>query len=395
MQDPPGGLREGADMPLRPPLVDTPERLQAMLEELRDADVLAMDAEMDSYYSFRPKLCLIQISTTRADYLVDPLKPLDFSGLGEIAANPRQVKVFHAGENDIPYFRERLGIRFVNLFDTHHAARVLGYPRCGLAPLLEEHFGVTLDKRFQTADWRLRPLPSDQDEYARMDTRYLLPLRELLLEGLVKHSRLREAEAEFERVPRVEFALRGPEVDGWARVKGARQLPPAARAILRELYAWRETAGEREDTAVFRILPDPLLLSLALRAEDDPEALRASSRHRTVQQRAEEIASAIARGKAGGAADAPLPKRGKRPAPMSASQQDAYQKLREWRNQEAQHRAVEPDRVASNRLLKRIAMDEPRDLEGLEQVEGMESWRMDSYGEDIVAVLRGARRRRA
>lgn len=380
--------------PRRPPLVNTPERLQAMLEELAGVEALAVDAEMDSYYSFRPKLCLIQLSTAEADYLVDPLSSLDLSGLGEIAANPRQVKIFHAGENDIPYFRDKLGITFTNLFDTHHAARVLGYPRCGLAPLLEEHFGVTLDKRFQTADWRIRPLPPDQDEYARMDTRYLLPLRQLLLEGLKRQNRLREAEAEFERVARVEFSLRGPEADDWVRIKGARQLPPPARAILRELYAWRETAGEADDVAVFRILPDQLLLALALRGEHDPESLRNVARHRTVQQRAEEIGAAIARGKAAGPADAPLPKRGKRPAPMTASQQQAYQKLREWRNAEAQSRGVEPDRVASNRLLKKIANDEPRDLESLARVEGMEAWRMDSYGAAIAELMAGLGRRR-
>jgi len=380
--------------PRKPPLVDTPERLQAMLEELAGVEALAVDAEMDSYYSFRPKLCLIQISTAQADYLVDPLSSLDLRGLGEIAANPRQVKIFHAGENDIPYFRDKLGIQFTNLFDTHHAARVLGYPRCGLAPLLEEHFGVTLDKRFQTADWRIRPLPPDQDEYARMDTRYLLPLRELLLAGLERENRLREAQAEFERVARVEFALRGPETDGWARIKGARQLPAPARAILRELYAWRETAGEADDVAVFRILPDQLLLSLALRGEHDPEVLRNLSRHRTIQQRAEEVGAAIARGKAAGPADAPLPKRAKRPVPMTASQQQAYQKLREWRNTEAAGRGVEPDRVAPNRLLKRIANDEPRDLESLAQVEGMETWRMDSYGRAILEVITTPARRR-
>lgn len=33
-----------------------------------------------------------------------------------------------------------------------------------------------LDKRYQRADWRLRPLPADMVAYARLDTRYLLPL---------------------------------------------------------------------------------------------------------------------------------------------------------------------------------------------------------------------------
>jgi exosome complex exonuclease RRP6 len=66
------------------------------------------------------------------------------------------------------------GLYLVNLFDTGQAARVLGYPSASLAHLLERHVGVSPDKRYQLADWRLRPLPDDMLAYARTDTHYLL-----------------------------------------------------------------------------------------------------------------------------------------------------------------------------------------------------------------------------
>jgi exosome complex exonuclease RRP6 len=42
------------------------------------------------------------------------------------------------------------------MFDTFHASKVLGFPRHGLATLLEMYCDFTPDKRYQLADWRIR-----------------------------------------------------------------------------------------------------------------------------------------------------------------------------------------------------------------------------------------------
>jgi exosome complex exonuclease RRP6 len=63
------------------------------------------------------------------------------------------------------------GLCIINLFDTGQASRVLAYPSASLAHLLERHTGFVADKRYQLADWRLRPLPQDMLAYARADTR--------------------------------------------------------------------------------------------------------------------------------------------------------------------------------------------------------------------------------
>ena len=59
------------------------------------------------------------------------------------------------------------------MFDTGQAARVLAYPSASLAYLLERHVGFNADKRYQLADWRIRPLPQHMIDYARADTRYV------------------------------------------------------------------------------------------------------------------------------------------------------------------------------------------------------------------------------
>ncbi|MEW6283252.1 MAG: ribonuclease D, partial [Candidatus Eremiobacterota bacterium] len=198
-----------------PPLIDTHEALQPVWGELAGARVLGLDLEMDSYYSYFEKVCLVQLSTERSDFLIDPLAELDLSPLAPFLADPSTVKVLHAGENDIPYLRGPLGFEVNNIFDTYLAARVLGCPRCGLASLLQEHFGVVLDKDMQTADWRVRPLPEAQMEYARMDTRYLLPLRDKMRELLAENEMEEQARSEFDRITRLEHTPRQFDPLSW------------------------------------------------------------------------------------------------------------------------------------------------------------------------------------
>jgi exosome complex exonuclease RRP6 len=77
------------------------------------------------------------------------------------------------------------GLYLVNMFDTGQAARVLGYPSASLAHLLSRHAGFTPDKRFQLADWRLRPLSAAMRDYARCDTHFLLFCYDVLRAELV------------------------------------------------------------------------------------------------------------------------------------------------------------------------------------------------------------------
>jgi exosome complex exonuclease RRP6 len=60
------------------------------------------------------------------------------------------------------------------MFDTGQAARVLGLKGFGLAYLLQHYCAVMADKKYQLADWRMRPIPADMLKYAREDTHYLL-----------------------------------------------------------------------------------------------------------------------------------------------------------------------------------------------------------------------------
>ncbi len=139
-----------ADKTLPPPIwVDTPELLEAMVGELLKEPRVAVDTESNSLHAFRERVCLIQFSTPVHDYLVDPLQLSDLSQLIPVFSNPDIEKIFHAAEYDLICLRRDFGFHVVHLFDTMHAARVLGYTAVGLDKLLSDKFQVQVDKRLQ------------------------------------------------------------------------------------------------------------------------------------------------------------------------------------------------------------------------------------------------------
>jgi ribonuclease D len=79
-------------------LVQSPEQLARLASTLRSQPRIAVDTESNSLYAYTERVCLIQISTPKVDYLVDPLALADLSPLRPILANPRIEKVFHAAE---------------------------------------------------------------------------------------------------------------------------------------------------------------------------------------------------------------------------------------------------------------------------------------------------------
>jgi ribonuclease D len=125
-----------------PNLIYTQAAFAEMMEHLWTHKVVALDTESDSLFSYYPKICLIQISTYAdaeadpnvvTDYLVDPLRFTALAPLGRLLADPASSVIIHAAENDIYLLQREFDFSVSNLFDTQLAARILGWPRPGLA----------------------------------------------------------------------------------------------------------------------------------------------------------------------------------------------------------------------------------------------------------------------
>jgi len=167
--------------------IDSKDELDRLITYLRSVKEIAVDVEQHSERSYQGFSCLVQISTRNEDFIIDPLVLYDHMDLlNDVFTNPHITKIVH-GADDTLWLQRDFGVYIVNLFDTQCAARELGLT-LGLGFLLKTYFNFDSAKEFQTADWRVRPLPPDMREYARTDTHFLMPLYDLLKNELLRKS---------------------------------------------------------------------------------------------------------------------------------------------------------------------------------------------------------------
>ena len=249
------------DAPFR--WIRTPEELADFARALEGAPALAIDTESDSFYHYYGKVCILQIADSRGPVgLVDPLVLRDLAPLGPILASPAVEKVLHAAENDVALLKRDFGLEFAAIFDTHAAARLCGRIEFGLQALLEHDLGVRLSKDMQRCDWSRRPLQPAQERYAAEDVRHLFALRDRLRLELQSLGRESWAQEEGEALAATLAAPRREPTD-FMRLKGARDLPPRSRSVLKELVDLREAWARRADLPLFKIMGDECLVLLA------------------------------------------------------------------------------------------------------------------------------------
>lgn len=373
-------------MTLPPPmLVTLPHQLTMMVHRLMAAPAVGVDTESDSLYVYHEKVCLIQFSIPGADYLVDPLSPgLDLAPLGRLFAEARVVKIFHAAEYDVMCLKRDWRWQFRNLFDTMWAARILGWKQVGLATILQERFGVSLDKRWQRYNWGRRPLECAALAYARLDSHYLLDLREIQARELASRGRVEEACEVFDQVAAVAPAVREFSADDFWRVKGAWDLRSRSQAILRELFVFRDREARRRNWPPFKVMGDKTLAALAQAAPrrvDDLSGLDGMTPLQ-IKRYGSGVVSAVTRG-----LSAPIP-RPPRTSPPDYQVLARYERLRAWRKRVAAEREVEPDVVVSNAALMAVAHRAPATLHELDGIEGLGPWRLKTYGSQLLEALK-------
>ncbi|KAI9685320.1 MAG: exosome nuclease subunit [Bathelium mastoideum] len=171
-------------------LVETPEALEQMLEELKGAKEIAIDLEHHDSRSYIGLVSLMQISTRHKDWIIDTLKPWrrKLEVLNEVFTDPNILKVLHGSYMDNIWLQRDFGLYLVGVFDTFHAATALGYSGRSLAFLLMRFINFQAQKQYQTADWRMRPLPRELFDYARSDTHFLLYIYDCMRNELIRMS---------------------------------------------------------------------------------------------------------------------------------------------------------------------------------------------------------------
>ncbi|KAK4999529.1 exosome nuclease subunit [Elasticomyces elasticus] len=302
--------------------VDTEEAVEEMLRELKNAKEIAIDLEHHDTRSYIGIVSLMQISTRDRDWIVDTLKPWrqKLECLNEVFADPRILKVLHGAHMDIIWLQRDLGLYIVGLFDTHHAARALGYTGGSLAFLLKKFIDFDAQKQYQTADWRIRPLPQEMFDYARSDTHFLLYVFDNMRNELIAASDFSIPNHERDKlhdvlVKSTETALQryehplydsvyglGPA--GWYRMlaRTPALFDKEQFAVFRAIHEWRDKVAREQDDSVHYVMPNHSVLTLARQRPTDPTALfSATPITQTMRLRADELIDVITKARAGGA----------------------------------------------------------------------------------------------
>ena len=259
-------LRDGL-----PPVVEDPDALREVSNAITaGAGPVAIDAERASGYRYSSRAYLIQLRREGAGTaLVDPIAFDDLSPLSTALEGTEWI--LHAATQDLPCLLE-VGLRPSTLFDTELAGRLLGYPKVGLATLVEEILGRRLRKEHSAVDWSTRPLPTPWLEYAALDVEMLVELRDELHRQLVAQDKWDWARQEFEHLLGFQGPASRPEpwrrTSGLHRVRGRRAL-----AAVQALWEARDELAAQRDVTPSRLIPDSAIVEAASAMPRDRAAL--------------------------------------------------------------------------------------------------------------------------
>ena len=365
---------------------------RSVAERLASRTPLALDCEAAGYHRYSDRLCLVQLSGPADTWLIDTLA-LDASGvLRAPLEDPGREIIMHGASFDLRLLSRDLGIRVRGVFDTQVAAALIGETALGLSALLARFLGVHLPKKYQRADWAMRPLPPEMLEYAAADTRYLTALADILRARLKEQERLAWASEEFRRLERTASDREDPDPDPATNLKNARHLTPRALQRLRALWTWRDEIARRKDRAPFRVAADDVLLKLAeapprsigdlgRRPGLSPVLARTDGRRLLEHlDRADSIPEArIAPGR--------RRREGSFPRLLPEAEKRARE-LRAARVRRARELGLDPGLLLPNKTIMEIVRANPGSPEELARVPQVRAWQVEVLGRLALDILR-------
>ncbi|MGD9330167.1 MAG: HRDC domain-containing protein [Desulfobacterales bacterium] len=369
-------------------LIEQPDELTAAARRLAHTRCMAFDLEADSMYHFREKVCLIQIATNRETLVIDPLRVTDLAPLRPVMANRRIKKVLHGADYDIRSLYRDFKIEVHNLFDTELASRFLGARETGLDAVLNERFGVRLNKKYQRKDWSKRPLPAEMMNYAAGDVHHLIPLADILEKELTAKGRLDWVREECDLLSLV----RPPEPNHtplFHNFKGAGRLAPRNLAVLESLLKLRRRVAEAKDRPLFKVFSNKSLLTLATVMPTTAKALAQAGAlsPKQIKIHGKALLQAIQSAHALPGDKLPVYPRQRSPR-LPARVPERMTALKVWRDRKADQLGLDPGLMLNKALMQAIAIRHPQDMAALKSITDLHAWRCQAFGRDIVGVMK-------
>jgi ribonuclease D len=369
--------------PANIPLITTTADLAALCERLRGEEFVTVDTEFMRERTYWPELCVIQLAGDNELAVVDAqAEGLDLAPLGELLADQRVMKVFHAARQDVEIFLLKFGAVPTPLFDTQVAAMVAGFgDQVSYDGLCRALANVQIDKAHRFSDWSARPLSASQIAYAAADVTHLRAIYRALRQRLEREERLSWVAEEMAALAEPSTYRADPEAM-WERLK-PRTNNRRYLGMLRAITAWREREAQRINIPRQRLVKDETLLEIAATAPEDSIAL----------SRARGISESFARGKSGAGLlaaikeakalpddELPEPQRD-RAGPSASPALVALLKVLLAAKSEEHH--VAPKLLASSDELERLAGEARPDVPALH------GWRREVFGNAALDLKAG------
>jgi ribonuclease D len=365
-------------------IVESTADLKDLARELASAPYLALDTEFMRDSTYWPKLCLIQIAGPGVAAIIDPQADgIDLAPFFELIADPKIVKVLHAGRQDIEIFWHKGRVIPDPLFDTQIVAMVCGFGEAASYETLARKLAqAEVDKSARFTDWSRRPLTKRQLEYALADVTHLRIIYEKLSAELKRSKRESWVAEEIEALKSQELYALDPTL-AWKRLR-PRTANKRFLTVLAAVAEWREREAQTRDIPRNRVLKDEVLLELAANPPEDGETIeriRSIPKGFAASKMGKSLLEAVAASK--NAQPPVLPaepdhrRRRREPSPAAV---DLLKTLLRLRAEEAR---VAPRLIANAEDIERLAAG---DDEGVAALTG---WRREVFGNDAIALRKG------
>jgi ribonuclease D len=371
-------------------LVQTPQAWAEAAQQLRAVPRLALDVEADGFHRYPEHVALLQIAVDSGSiWLVDPLALEDLSVLGRLLADQAVQVVAHAASYDVRSLDRDFRFAVRGLFDTAIAAQFCGARQTGLAHVAERILGIELakPKRLQRYDWSTRPLAAPALAYAADDVRYLLALADGLTARLAELGREDWVAEECRRQEAERYRPPEPPESACLSASGCRQLSDRGRAVLRELFLYREAEARRFGRPPYRIMSEAGMVQLAAAPDMPLDQVRGLDRRVAAASHAG-LQAALTRGLKAPALPWPASPR-REVWPRQADTR--LRQLKDWRNEEAEKLDLDPGIVWPADHLKQVALHPEACLADLDRPDGPRSvrrWQWAALGASLEAFRR-------
>ena len=371
-----------------PIMVENDASLKELCSHLSTQHSIAVDLEGDSLHHFKERLCLMQVSDLNQDYIVDLVKITDFSPMTTIMENPDILKIMHGADYDVVSLKRDYKCHIKGLFDTAVAAQFLDYDKFGLAHLIEKHFGLTLEKKYQKHDWSRRPLYQEHIDYARSDTHFLLSLQELLKRQLLPLNFIEATYEESEHLTGRVWNGRAYDEYDFLRVKKAHQLSEPKLKVLRGLFEHRDTMAAKRDSPVFHFASDGLLWLMAEHQPTDLKELLAcvQPKYYGLIRRYADIWLPIIKESIND--ERPIPEKLIKPQKRKKNRwmNVVISQIRDWRVEQkglGHHDFLLP----TNNQIKDLAFDLPESFSDVQSSTKCRNWQLERWGQSVLDII--------